>query len=162
MSSKRFHIALTVIVLLAACAPLFTINCIGGDDLIYHLLRIEALKEGILAGRPFLRINMLFFGGAGYASSMFYPDLFLYFPALLRAIGTQINLSFHLFVALCIILGFASSYFCAKYVSGSSYAALATAVIFTLYQYHIDDIYTRSAVGEYTAVIFVPFVIADL
>lgn len=162
MSSKRFHIALTVIVLLAACAPLFTINCIGGDDLIYHLLRIEALKEGILAGRPFLRINMLFFGGAGYASSMFYPDLFLYFPALLRAIGTQINLSFHLFVALCIILGFASSYFCAKYVSGSSYAALATAVIFTLYQYHIDDIYTRSAVGEYTAVIFVPFVIAGL
>ena len=71
---------LAVIVLLAACAPLFTINCIGGDDIIYHLLRIEALKEGILAGRPFLRINMLFFGGAGYASSMFYPDLLLYFP----------------------------------------------------------------------------------
>ena len=153
---------LAVIVLLAACAPLFTINCIGGDDIIYHLLRIEALKEGILAGRPFLRINMLFFGGAGYASSMFYPDLLLYFPALLRAIGTQINLSFHLFVAMCIILGFASSYYCAKYVSGSDYAALATAVIFTLYQYHIDDIYTRSAVGEYTAVIFVPFVIAGL
>ena len=85
--------------------PLFTVNCIGGHDIAYHLLRIEALKTGILQGRPFLRINMLFFGGMGYASSLFYPDFLLYFPAVLRVLGVGINLSYHLFVALCIILG---------------------------------------------------------
>ncbi len=153
---------LTMIVLIVACMPLFTVNCIGGHDIAYHLLRIEALKEGILSGRPFLRINMLFFGGMGYASSLFYPDFLLYIPALLRVLGVGIDQSYHLFVAFCILMGFASSFFCARHISGSDYAAFITAVIFTLYQYHIYDIYTRSAVGEFTAVIFVPFVIAGL
>ncbi|MBO5552342.1 MAG: hypothetical protein J5966_10335 [Lachnospiraceae bacterium] len=162
MSNKRFYAAVTCIVLLVACMPLFTLNCIGGHDIAYHLLRIEALKTGILSGRPFLRVNMLFFGGMGYASSLFYPDLLLYFPAILRALGAGINLSYHLFTALCIILGFFSAFFCARHISKSNYAGIVTAVIFTLYQYHIYDIYTRSAVGEFTAVIFVPFVIAGL
>ena len=147
---------------MAACVPLFSKNCIGGHDIIYHLLRIEALKEGICAGRPFLRINMLFFGGTGYASSMFYPDFLLYYPALLRSLGAGIGLSYHLFLALCIVLGFISSYYCAGYISKNQNAAVATAIIFTLYQYHIFDIYERSAVGEFTAVIFLPFVTAGL
>ena len=84
ISNKKFYISVGAITLFVACLPLFTLNCIGGHDIAYHLLRIEALKAGILAGRPFLRINMLFFGGMGYASSLFYPDLFLYFPAVLR------------------------------------------------------------------------------
>ncbi len=162
MTEKFFRRALAVIVIMAACVPLFSKNCIGGHDIIYHLLRIEALKEGICAGRPFLRINMLFFGGTGYASSMFYPDFLLYFPALLRSLGAGIGLSYHLFIALCIVLGFISSYYCAGYISKNQNAAIATAIIFTLYQYHIFDIYERSAVGEFTAVIFLPFVIAGL
>ncbi len=162
MSNKRFYPAIAFIILLAACMPLFTVNCIGGHDIAYHLLRIEALKTGILQGRPFLRVNMLFFGGMGYASSLFYPDFLLYFPALLRVLGVGINLSYHLFAALCIILGFLSSFFCARHISKSSYAGIVTAAVFTLYQYHICDIYTRSAVGEFTAVIFVPFVIAGI
>lgn len=162
ISNKKFYISVGAITLFVACLPLFTLNCIGGHDIAYHLLRIEALKAGILAGRPFLRINMLFFGGMGYASSLFYPDLFLYFPAVLRLLGVGINLSYHLFVALCIVLGFFSCFYCARYISGNSYSAMISAVIFTLYQYHIYDIYTRGAAGEFTAVIFVPFVIAGL
>lgn len=161
-STKKQYIAVSIITIFVACLPLFTINCIGGHDIAYHLLRIEALKTGIMAGRPFLRVNMLFFGGMGYASSLFYPDLLLYFPAVLRVFGVGINLSYHLFVALCVILGFASCFFCAKHVSKSCYAAIISAVIFTLYQYHLYDIYTRSAAGEYTAVIFIPFVIAGI
>ncbi len=142
-----------------ACAPLFTRLCINGHDLEYHLLRIESLKEGILAGRPFLKVNMLFFGGAGYASSMFYPDFLLYFPAVLRAIGVSINASYHAFAGLCILLCGLSSYFCGKGITGSKYAGLIIAVLLTFCNYHIEDIYVRSAVGEYTAFIFLPLVI---
>ncbi len=162
MSKKRFNKVVAVIVILAACSPLFTINCIGGHDITYHLLRIESLKEGILAGRPFLRINMLFMGGSGYASSLFYPDLLLYIPAVLRTFGIGINLAFHVFIAICIILGFISCYYNVNRIFKNDTAALASAIIFTLCQYHIDDIYTRSAVGEYTAMIFIPFVISGI
>lgn len=145
-----------------ACLPLFTVNCINGHDVIYHLLRIEALKSGIAEGLPFLRINVLFLGGEGYASSLFYPDTLLYIPALLRLAGFSINSSYHIFIAVTIILGFLSAYFSAKIISADRFASLITAVVFTLAQYHLGDIYTRSAVGEFTALIFLPLIIAGL
>lgn len=151
-----------LITMFVACSPLFTENCINGHDVEYHLLRIESLKEGILMGKPFLKVNVLFLGGAGYASSMFYPDFLLYFPALLRVIGVGINASYHLFVALCFVLCYGVTYYSTRYITKNSYAATIAAVVLTLCEYHIDDVYTRSAVGEYTAFIFVPLVICGL
>lgn len=148
-----------LITMLIACAPLISRYCINGHDLEYHLLRIESLKEGIKIGKPFLRVNTLFFGNAGYASSMFYPDLLLYIPAVLRLFGLSINSSYHIYVAVCIILCYLSSYLCIKRMTGSSYGAMIAAVILTLSQYHLDDIYIRSAAGEYTAFIFIPVIV---
>lgn len=160
--TARFITAVSLIALFIAALPLFSVNCIQGHDIDYHLLRIEALKTGILNGLPYLRVNMLFFGGEGYASSMFYPDFLLYIPAVLRTLGVGINLSFHIFIAVCLILTFAVMYLSAGYITGSPVTALISAVIYTLCQYHIDDIYTRVAVGEFTAMIFIPAVIAGL
>lgn len=160
---NKYLILMALAALLVAFLPLFTVNCVNGHDVEYHLLRIEALKTGILAGKPFLRVNMLYFGGRGYASSMFYPDFLLYIPALLRCAGVSINASYHIFIALCIVMSFAAMYYAAfligkKYAGKeqASLAGLAAGAIYVLAQYHIDDIYTRSAVGEYTAMIFIP------
>ncbi|MCR5358062.1 MAG: hypothetical protein K6E63_11745 [Lachnospiraceae bacterium] len=156
---NQISAAVFLITMVIACAPLISRYCVNGHDLDYHLLRIESLKEGIMLGKPFLKINVLFFGGAGYASSMFYPDFLLYIPALLRVIGVSINASYHIFVAVCIILCYLSVYYCVKKMTGSTFGALIASVTLTLCQYHLDDIYVRAAVGEYTAFIFIPFVI---
>lgn len=157
--SYIFPVSIFFITMFVVCCPLMTGNCINGHDISYHLLRVEALKEGILIGKPFLKINVLYFGGAGYGSSLFYPDFLLYIPALFRAAGIGINLSFHLFVALCFAAGYFTAYQCMKLITGSIYSATITAVVVTMCQYHIDDVYTRSAVGEYTALIFLPLVL---
>lgn len=151
-----------IFTMVVALCPLFSKYCINGHDAEYHLLRIEALKEGILMGKPFLKVNVLFFGGAGYASSMFYPDLLLYIPALLRAANVSINLSYHIFIAVCIILTYLSGLYCSYCITKNKYAATLTAVILTLCSYHLDDIYVRAAVGEYQAFIFIPFIIYGL
>ncbi len=165
IQSRQTNIIMGVLFLITmfiACSPLFTENCINGHDIEYHLLRIESLKEGILMGKPFLKVNVLFLGGAGYASSMFYPDFLLYIPALLRVLGVNINASFHIFVEITFILCYGITYYCTKYITKSSYAASVAAVVLTLCQYHMDDVYIRSAVGEYTALIFIPLVIAGI
>ena len=151
-----------LITMLIACAPLISRYCINGHDLEYHLLRIESLKEGIRIGKPFLRVNTLFFGNAGYASSMFYPDFLLYIPTFLRVLGISINASYHIYVAICIILCYIFTYLSVKHMTGSSYGALIAAVTLTLSQYHLDDIYVRSAAGEYTAFIFIPVMVCGI
>lgn len=162
IKKNQITTAVFLITMLIACAPLISRYCINGHDIEYHLLRIESLKEGILMGKPFLRVNALFFGGAGYASSMFYPDFLLYIPAVLRVIGVSINKSYHIFAAICIILCYLSAYWCIRHMTGSTYGAMISAVLLTLSPYHLADIYIRSAVGEYTAFIFVPVVIYSI
>lgn len=156
---NRIFLVSFLVVMFVACSKLFSRYCINGHDLEYHLLRIEALKEGIQMGRPFLKVNVLFFGGAGYASSMFYPDFLLYIPALLRVIGVSINSSFHIFVFICILLCYISTYYSVKGISKNKYAGIIAASIITLCNYHLEDIFVRSAVGEYTAFIFIPLII---
>ncbi len=156
---NRISLAVFLVVVLIACSPLITKLCINGHDLEYHLLRIESLKEGILTGHPFGRINVLFFGGAGYASSLFYPDLLLYLPALLRTAGVGINASYHIFVVVCICLTYLSTNRCVRKITGSSYAAMIASIIMVLCPYYLGDVLIRGAVGEYTAFIFLPFVI---
>jgi predicted small integral membrane protein len=47
-------------------------------------------------------------------------------------------------------------------MTGSPYGGMIAAITISLCQYHLDDIYVRSAVGEYTAFIFIPVVIYAL
>ena len=142
-----------------ACSPLISRYCINGHDLDYHLLRIESLKEGILIGRPFMKVNTLFFGGAGYASSMFYSDLFMHIPALLRVFHVSIGKSFHIYTAIIFALCYISAFYCVWKMSRSKFAGCVAAMLLTLCPYHMDDMVVRTACGENGAFIFLPLAI---
>ena len=158
-NENRICIGIFVITIMVAIIPLISRYCINGHDIEYHLLRIESLKEGIMIGKPFLKVNTLFFGDAGYASSMFYGDLFLYIPALMRVLGISIGTSYHVFVAIIFILCYGSTFYCTYRITSSKYAATLAAVLLTLCPYHMDDMLVRAACGEYTAFIFIPFIV---
>ena len=156
---NRISLIFFIITMAVAIAPLMSRYCINGHDLEYHLLRIESIKEGILMGKPFLKVNVLFFGGAGYASSMFYSDWYLLIPALLRVMGFSIKTSYHLFAAMVFVACYLTTYISVFKMSYSKFAASIAAILMTLCPYHMDDILLRGAVGEYMAFIFVPLAV---
>ena len=156
---NRITLAFFLITMIVAVSPLISRYCINGHDLEYHLLRIESLKEGILIGRPFLKVNTLFFGGAGYASTLFYSDLFMHIPALLRVCHFGIGTSFHLYTALIFVLCYISTFYCVWKMSLSKFAGTVAAVLVTLCPYHMDDMLVRTACGENAAFIFLPLAI---
>lgn len=148
-----------VITMVVACSPLLSRYCINGHDLEYHLLRIESLKEGILIGRPFMKVNTLFYGGVGYASTLFYSDLFMHIPALLRVLGFSIGKSFHIYTAMIFVLCYISTFYCVWKMSLSKFAGTVAAILLTLCPYHMDDMLVRTACGENAAFIFLPLAI---
>ena len=156
---NRIVIIFFLITMIVATSPLVSRYCINGHDLDYHLLRIESLKEGILIGKPFLKVNTLFYGGAGYASTMFYSDLFMHIPALLRVMHVSIGKSFHIYTAIIFVLCYLSTYYCVYRMSMSKFAGTVAAVLLTLCPYHMDDMVVRTACGENAAFIFLPFAI---
>ena len=147
--------AVTIILIL----PLINKAQIFGHDAWYHITRIEALKVQILDGHPFSRINYFFNQGEGYASSLCYPDLLLYIPALLRIIGLDINITYNIFLMLIGIACYGTTFYAAYKITSDKYSATICAAMFTLCQYHLDNILTRSSVGEIQAFIFIPLVI---
>ena len=156
---NRITLIFFIITMITATSPLISRYCINGHDIEYHLLRIESLKEGILIGRPFLKVNTLFFGGAGYASSMFYSDIFMHIPALLRVLHVSIGKSFHIYTALIFILTYISTFYCVWKMSMSKFAGTVAAILLTLCPYHMDDMLVRTACGENTAFIFIPLAV---
>lgn len=139
-----------------ASFPLSVGFLVKGHDLIFHLARIDSVKNGILSGEFPIKLYSDWLCGNGYASGVFYGDLLLYIPAFLRIAGFNLMDSYKIFVILCNIATCVISYYCFKGMSGSRRTAAIGAALYTTSIYRLIDIYVRSSVGEYTAMIFIP------
>ncbi len=131
----------------------------ASHDLGFHLMRIEGIKEGLLSGMLPVKIQPNWLGGHGYAASVFYGDLFLYIPAVLRIFGVSIQSSYQFYVLLVNIFTVFASYYCFSKMSASSRVGLFCSAVYSLNIYRLICLYNRSAVGEYTAMAFLPIIL---
>ena len=145
-----------------ASVPLLTNQLMPGHDLLFHLNRIEGLTQGMMNGQFPVRIQPFWLMGRGYATSVFYGDLFLYFPALLRFFGVSVQGAYKCYVAAVNLATAALAYYCFAKMLGSRFIGLLGSLLYTLSGYRLISIYTRAAVGEYTAMTFLPLIACGL
>lgn len=157
---RNFLILCAVIIF--ASFPLFTDYLVEGHDLIFHLLRIEGIKDGILSGQFPVKIQPTQLSGYGYAASVFYGDVFLYIPALLRLAGMPVQTAYMWFLFLVNIATVVICYISFKGIFKNADYAVCGAFLYTLSPYRLINIYGRAAVGEYTAMIFLPLLMYGL
>lgn len=138
--------------------PLMVDYLPSGHDLEFHLMRIEGLKAGLLNRTFPVKIQPDWLNGHGYAASVFYGDIFLYFPAILRIFGISVQNSYKLYVLLVNITTVFISYYCFTKMSTKKVGVICAA-LYSLNIYRLTCLYTRAALGEYTAMIFLPVVL---
>lgn len=141
--------------------PMFINYLIYGHDLECHLMRIEGVKDAILDGQMIPVIYPNNNNGFGYLGFL-YPSLFLGFSAVLRMIGASMVLSYQFMIVLINIATGIITYFSIKSMSDSDKAALWGTVVYVLSPYRMCDLYVRAALGESTAMIFIPLAMAGL
>ena len=162
LNQQFFFVMILLLTVSIMSKELFIPGMIEGYDIDYHMLRIESLSAGIKQGQFPVRVNPVFLNGFGYASSLFYPDLLLYFPAALRALGLSTILSAKLFLMTIFTLCFLSASWAVRRMTGSSFAGLISAVVYCLSQYLLQNVYRRGAMGEVQAFIFLPLIVYGL
>ncbi|MBR1439718.1 MAG: hypothetical protein IJ589_00690, partial [Lachnospiraceae bacterium] len=141
--------------------PLFTDYIFLGADGDVHYLRMESLYRTLRSGAGFpVRIDAYCLYDHGYAFSVFYPDLFLLFPVLLRFCGFSILFSFKAYVFAANLAAIVIAYYAFGLCTKEKYAALLGAVLYAWNPYRLYNVYGRMALGEYTAMTFFPLVIA--
>ena len=148
-------------VALLATTPMMQTYLYNGDDLCYHLARLEGLKDGILDGQ--IPVNILPDGlqENGYLNAM-YPYLFLYIGAFLRICRVSIGLSYKVLVFLANLGSAVCAYVAVKSMCSSRRSVMLAVVLYTLMPYRFTNIFSRGDLGETLALIFWPLVIAGL
>ena len=130
-----------------------------GHDLMFHLLRIEGLKNGLLAGGYPVRLQPGWFNGWGYPVSIMYGDQLLYFPALLRLVGVNLQNAYKYYIGAVNLGTAAVAYYAFLKIAKDKNAALFGSCLYTLSPYRLSCIYVRAALGEYSAMLFLPLVL---
>ncbi len=152
-------IILTTIILIL---PLFQEGVIYGDDFPYHIARIEGLANSFKHGTALKGIRTNYLNGYGYGTGFFYCDFFLIVPALVRCIGVPIGMCYKILQALLILTMVLSSWIGFKEIAKGKFPATIGTILFVSSHYFMLNLYARSAVGETTAMVFLPLVVAGL
>lgn len=132
---------------------------IPGDDLYFHLMRIEGLKEAFLLGDIPCRIQTNWFDGWGSAVSIMYGDVSLVLPAVMRLMGFTLITSYSVFVVVINTLTAISAFYAFVRLTNNKYISMLVCGLYVLSPYRLCDIYVRGAFGEYISMIFLPLVV---
>lgn len=155
---KTVFFWLAVIVLLASL-PYLLGKVVSGADLTYHLQRIEGVADGIVSGQFPLRFEPDWVHGHGYANAVFYCNTLLYIPAILRLLGFTVMTSYNIFAIILNIATAVIAYYCFSRIFKSRYIGLMCSALYTLSIFRIYKLMITSAVGEGSAVTFMPLVL---
>ena len=159
---KNVYIILGLgIAILVSSLGVLDSNLHYGHDFYVHLARIAGVREALKMGQFPVRIQPGWSNGYGYASSIFYADIFLYFPALI-SVFMSITTAYKIYVIAVNTGTVLIAYFCFQQISKSKYIGAASSIIYTLAMYRICNLYIRVAVGEYTAMMFYPLIVLGM
>ena len=165
--AKRFSryrfvfLSLLVIFIFSEIPMLLPFNPHGGD-IHFHMTRLSGLAQGLSDGVFPVKIQPIWNNGYGDAAGTMYGDLLLYIPALLYNSGFTIDFAYKFYVFLINLLTVVFSYLAAKSMFRDKKIALLSCAFYTLSPYRMLDVYGRAAVGEYTAMAFLPLVVLGM
>lgn len=126
------------------------------------MLRIDNIANSLAEGEFPVRIYHEAKGHYGYAPSLYYGEILLYLPALLRLLGCELRLTYQLYIAGITLATAAVAYGCLHEIFGRRNLALLGCALYVLSPYRLVCVYTRAAVGEYTAFLFLPLIALGL
>lgn len=144
---------------LAVSLPLFSDFLLEGDDLQFHLARLEGIYQGLRSGCFPVRINPQQTELFGNLTATMYPQLFLYPAVIPRFLDVSVMLCYKLLI-VCVNIGAAVfTFYSVKRICNSVKMAYIAGVLYTFSLYRLIDVYYRAALGEALAMTFFPLLL---
>ena len=161
-NKRSIHYIIIVIIGLLTSIPFLWLQIKSMDDGYIHLLRLIGLDNAIDKGTfPFL-VFPYFCNNWGYSMTAFYPPIVTYIPYFLGILLGNFAYGLKLFATLTTVLSGIFMYNFIFEVTKKKGIALFSAIIYMIFPYKLEDLYTRYAIGEFTAFVFMPIVFQGL
>lgn len=162
MENKFYLFLFFLLITTISVFPLFKSGIVAGHDTNFHIYRIIEIKNNLINGRFFYPIYTNLVDGYGYASPLFYSDIFLYVPAVLCCLGMNITISYEIFLFFVAFLSIISMYFCTLGIGKNKKCAVFASFLYAFSSYRFVDIFDRGSLGEILCFIFIPIAIYGL
>lgn len=133
-----------------------------GHDLTYHLNRFYELAKCFEEGQILPKIYPFSNHGYGYAAPLFYCDFFLYTFAILYHFGVSEIWCYKLCVIFYTLISNIIIYVIIKKETNKRLISLLAVILYTCANYHLQNIFIRSALGEIIAMSFIPLAIHSI
>lgn len=154
------NVLFIILITAVLCFMLFEDDIFIGHDLRFHMNRIVGIKEALMDHQFLPKIYPYTNNGYGYASPLFYCDLFLYPFAILYYLGMPLVKCYKMVLVVYSLLTTCSIFYVLKKIfSKSKIAPYAGTILYVFCNYHLYDLYIRSALGELFALVFIPLVL---
>lgn len=133
-----------------------------GHDMYFHYGRLFSLSEEL--GRSLLpiRFHASMARGFGYCVPMMYSEFFLYPFALLIRLGLSPIGCWHLLILAVNLATAWVAYYSFSQLTRSRRIGLIAAMLYTLSMYRLINLYTRAAMGEVLATLFLPLLMLGM
>ena len=128
----------------------------------YHMERVEGVANSLRAGIFPTRLEPTWLQSYGYGNGLFYCDLFLILPALLRIIGFSVTSSYNAYLLTVNALIILSSYCAFRKIIKKEYIAMLMTAMYSLSEIKYYQYIHKGTLGEGTALIFLPLVLLGL
>ncbi len=160
--NKWFHYFIIILIGVILSLPLSQIQIRDTHDGALHFLRILATEDTLKIGQFPPLINPNYCNGAGYSMNLFYPPLVTYLPMLVKLFTENYMVALKIFAGICIVLSGITMYQFVYEITKKRAVALFSAIFYLIAPYKLGNVYKRFAIGEFTAMIFIPLVFLGL
>ncbi len=149
---------LIIIIGFLVSIPLLWVQVCKTHDGVIHLIRTISVDLSFNNGQfPFLLVPF-FCRNFGYTMTAFYPPLVTYIPYILGLIAGSAHIGIKLFAALTIVFSGIFMYNFVNEITKNKAVSFLSAIIYMTFPYHLELIFKRFAIGEFTALAFIPLV----
>lgn len=159
---RNYEFPVLLVIVFLASLPDIADFLYVGHDMDFHLARIIAVSHEISYGQFPVRMLTDMLHGYGYPTSTFYCDLFMYPFALLYLLGVPLRMCWQMYALMINAVTVCISYLSFTRIAGRKDAGVVGAAVYSLSAYRIVDIYLRCAMGEFTALAFIPLVLLGI
>lgn len=151
-------IAVSIII----CIPLFSMNLSDYNEYRIHIGRVASIKQVITDDNIQPLISYKHMNGFGYALNVFYGPITTYIPIIISFAVVSASFAIKIFTLLTVLISGLAMYKFVKHSTKNNIISIISALIYMCAPYKLTDIYSRNAVGEYTAFIFIPILFDGL
>ena len=153
---KKKQVLFCIIISILFCFPLFTIELSLEHDTLFHLSRIvhlaNAIKNSDVLPKIYFNMNQNF----GYATPLFYSEIFMIPFSILYNLNIDLVICYKILILVFTIITAINMTYCTNSLFKNDQISYLAAFIYLFGNYHITNVYVRSAIGEVIAMSFLP------